>query len=61
MTLFSVGDNVIVRFGIQQGQKGVVIGSQTAHVYKVRIEDGSVLYFSWQGLEKKNEKLRQAV
>jgi hypothetical protein len=52
MTGFSVGDQVIIRYGRQQGQKGKIIKSQRADVYEVRIEDGSVLFFSGKGLDK---------
>jgi hypothetical protein len=52
MTRFSVGDQVIIRYGTHQGQKGTIIKSQQADVYEVRIEDGSVLFFSGKGLDK---------
>ena len=52
MARFSVGDRVIIRYGRQQGQKGKIIKSQQADVYEVRVEDGSVLFFSGKGLDK---------
>jgi hypothetical protein len=52
MPCFSVGDEVIIRYGRQQGQKGKIIKRQQADVYEVRVEDGSVLFFSGKGLEK---------
>jgi redox-sensitive bicupin YhaK (pirin superfamily) len=51
-THFSVGDQVIIRYGRHQGQKGKIIKSQQADVYEVRVEDGSVLFFSGKGLDK---------
>jgi hypothetical protein len=52
MTRFSVGDQVIIRYGRHQGQKGKIIKSPQADVYEVRIEDGSVVFFSGKGLDK---------
>jgi ribosomal protein L24 len=56
MTSFSKGDQVVVRFGKLQGQHGTVIESQPAKVYKVRLEDGSVHFFSWKGLEGEKKR-----
>jgi hypothetical protein len=61
MTHFSVGDRVSIRFGKQQGQSGTIIKSQAADAYIVKIEDGSVLFFSGKGLEKRaagNQEVR---
>jgi hypothetical protein len=58
MTHFSVGDHVIIRFGKQQGQKAIIIKSQPADAYIVKIEDGSVLFFSGKGLEKGAEGIQ---
>ena len=55
MTSYSVGDQVIIRFGERQGQAGKVITAQPLDVYKVRIEDGSVLFFIGKGLARKKE------
>ena len=52
MTRFSVGDQVIIRFGTQQGQRAKIIKSQLADVYEVKVEDGAVLFFSGKGLER---------
>jgi hypothetical protein len=52
MTRFSVGEQVIVRFGSHQGRKAEIIKNLRADAYKVRIEDGSVRFFSGKGLEK---------
>jgi ribosomal protein L24 len=60
MTYFANGDRVIIRFGKQQGQKGTIIGTQPANVYKVKTEDGSVHYYSWKGLATEKEGLQEA-
>ena len=52
MTRFCVGEQVTIRYGREQGQKGKIIKSQSADVYQVKVEDGSVLFFSGKGLEK---------
>jgi hypothetical protein len=52
MTRFVEGEQVIIRFGRQQGQKARIIKSQLADVYRVKVADGSVLFFSGKGLEK---------
>jgi ribosomal protein L24 len=58
MTRFAKGDQVIIRFGTRQGQKGKIIESQPANVYKVRAEDGSVHFFSEKGLDREKEGVR---
>lgn len=57
MTRFSVGERVIVLYGRQQGQKATIMASQPAEVYKVKVEDGAVLFFSGKGLGKENVQL----
>jgi hypothetical protein len=52
MTRFSVGDRVIILYGRHQGQKATIIKTQQTDVYEVRVEDGSVLFFSGKGLDK---------
>jgi hypothetical protein len=52
MTRFSVGEQVFVRFGREQGQRATIIQSQPADVYKVKVENGAVLFFSGKGLAK---------
>jgi hypothetical protein len=54
MTRFSVGEQVIVRFGSQQGQKAKIIKNLPRDAYKVKVDDGSVRFFSGKGLEKDN-------
>lgn len=56
MTHFSVGDQVVIRFGMQQGQKATIIKNPQADSYKVKVEDGSIRYYSWKGLEKGQER-----
>jgi hypothetical protein len=60
MPCFSVGDEVIIRYGRQEGQKGKIIKSQQADVYEVRVEDGSVLFFSGKGLDKERNDSNRA-
>jgi hypothetical protein len=52
MRPFSVGDHVIIRYGRQQGQRATIMKSRLADDYKVKAEDGSILFFSWKGLQK---------
>lgn len=61
MTHFIVGDQVIIRFGDQQRQKATIIKNPTLNVYKVKVEDGSVRYYSGKGLEKEPERVQQSV
>ena len=50
---FSVGERVIIRYGMQQGQKATIIASsRPGDAYRVRAEDGTVHFFSSKGLEK---------
>jgi hypothetical protein len=58
MTRFSVGDQVIIRFGRHQGQKATILASQASDAYKVKLEDGSVLFYSGKGLEQETEGAR---
>ena len=52
MVHFSVGDRVVIRFGKQQRQKATIIKNPQADVYKVKVEDGSIRFYSGKGLEK---------
>ena len=61
MTHFSVGDQVVIRFGKQQGQKATIIKTPQADVYKVKVEDGYILYFSGKGLERRDEGVCKSV
>jgi hypothetical protein len=61
MRHFAVGDRVVIRYGKHQGQKANIIKNPEAQVYKVRAEDGFILYYSGKGLEKDEEGVRQVV
>jgi hypothetical protein len=61
MIHFAVGDQVVIRFGKQQGQRATIIKCQPAGVYLVRVEDGSVLCFTGKGLEKQEGEFRPEV
>jgi hypothetical protein len=52
MTRFSVGEQVIIRYGRHQGQKATVLKSLPDYSYRVKAEDGTVLFFTSKGLEK---------
>jgi len=57
MTHFSVGEQVIIRWGNHQGQKATIIKSQLGNAYRVKVEDGPILFFSSKGLEKEKERV----
>lgn len=57
MERFSVGDQVVIRYGTQQRQKGIIVKHQMADVYRVKLEDGSILFFSGKGLEMEKERV----
>lgn len=59
MTHFSVGDQVGIRFGTQQGQKATIIKQPKADAYKVKVEDGSIRYYSGRGLELEQGRVQQ--
>jgi ribosomal protein L24 len=61
MIHLSVGDQVVIRFGNQQGQKATIIKNPNADVYKVKVEDGSIRYYSGKGLAKEQERTQQSV
>jgi ribosomal protein S4E len=61
MTRFSEGEQVIIRYGRHQGQKATVVKSQTKDAYRVKVEDGTVLFFTSKGLEKEKERVQKAV
>jgi ribosomal protein L24 len=52
MMHLSVGDEVTIRWGRQQGQKGRIIRTQVADVYEVKVADGPILCYSAKGLQK---------
>jgi hypothetical protein len=51
MRQFSVGDQVVIRYGRHQGKKATVIKCQLVDGYLVKLEDGFVLFYSAKGLE----------
>jgi hypothetical protein len=59
MTHFSVGEQVIIRYGKHEGQKATVLRSQPDDAYRVKAEDGTVLFFTSKGLKK--ERVQTAV
>jgi hypothetical protein len=61
MTHFSVGDQVIIRYGKQQCQKAMILKCNHPDTYMVKVADGSVRFFSSKGLEKDNERVQKAV
>ncbi|HZU36450.1 MAG TPA: hypothetical protein VFA18_11105 [Gemmataceae bacterium] len=52
MASFAIGERVIIRFGARQGQRAEILDSQSADVYKVRAEDGSILFFGGKSLSR---------
>jgi hypothetical protein len=52
MIYLSVGDEVTIRYGRQQGQKGRIIRTQLADVYEVKVADGPILFYCAKGLQK---------
>ncbi len=61
MTYFCVGEHVIIRYGLQQGQRAMIIKSRRPDAYMVKVEDGSVRFYSSKGLEKENEGVQKVV
>lgn len=59
MEHFSVGDPVIIRYGKQQGLRGTIIRNLAADVFRVKLEDGSVMFFCGKGLEKSSGRAPQ--
>jgi hypothetical protein len=57
MPRFSDGEQVIIRYGKHQGQKATIITSKPGDTYRVKVEDGTVLFFSGKGLEKEKERV----
>ena len=61
MTHFSVGEQVIIRYGLHQSQKARILKCGRPDSYMVKVEDGSVRFFSSKGLEKENEAIQKVV
>ncbi len=55
MTRFSVGDRVRVRYGNHEGHAGTVLAAQPPDVYKVKVDEGPVLFFSGKGLATRDD------
>jgi hypothetical protein len=53
----SEGEQVIIRYGRHQGQRATIIKSQVEDSYRVKVEDGTILFFSSKGLEKEKERV----
>ena len=60
MTHFSVGEQVFIRYGKHQGQTANILKSPEAQVYKVKAEDGFILYYTGKGLESEKEGASRA-
>ena len=45
-----MGEQVVIRYGRQQGLKATILKALPADAYKVRVEDGSVHFYSGKGL-----------
>src|SRR6516165_8378742 len=52
MTDFSVGDHVIIRYGLQQDQKATIVKCRHPDTYLVRFEDGTVRFYSGKGMAR---------
>jgi len=61
MTHFSVGQHVIIRYGIQQCQKATILKCGHPDSYMVKVADGSVRFFSSKGLEQDTGRTQQVV
>jgi hypothetical protein len=61
MTRFAVGDQVVIRYGKHQGHKATILETQEADVYKVKADDGFILYYSGKGLENERAAAAKAV
>ena len=59
MTHFAVGDQVTIRYGLQQGLKATVLKSRPLDAYLVKVEDGTVRFYSGKGLETVNEGVQR--
>ncbi len=61
MISFSIGQQVIIRYGRQQGQKAKIIKSRLPDTYMVKVADGSVRFYSGKGLEREDDGARTIV
>jgi len=61
MTHFSVGELVIIRYGLQQSQKARILKCGRPDSYMVKVADGSIRFFSSKGLEKENDAIQKVM
>jgi hypothetical protein len=61
MTHFSVGEQVIIRYGLKKSQKAKILRCTQPDSYMVKVDDGSVRFFSSKGLEKADDGIQQVV
>jgi hypothetical protein len=61
MKRYSVGKTVLIRYGRHQGQPATIIKNPQTDVYKVKAEDGFILYFSSKGLASNKEEFEKPV
>jgi hypothetical protein len=54
---FSLGDHVIIRYGLQQGQKATIVKCRHPDTYLVRVEDGTVRFYSGKGMAKAESEI----
>jgi hypothetical protein len=60
MTNFIVGEQVVIRYGRQQGLNATIIKNRLPDAYMVKVADGSVRFYSGRGLEKAHEAVHTA-
>jgi hypothetical protein len=58
---FAVGEQVIIRYGRHQGQKARIIKNQLVDIYRVKVEDGIIRFYSGKGLEKEKAEVHQGI
>ena len=61
MKRFAVGEQVFIRYGRHQGHKAKIIESQTTDTYRVKVEDGFVLFYSKKELEREKQEVQQVI
>ena len=59
MTAFSIGDHVIIRYGLQQSQKATIVKCRHPDTYLVRVDDGTVRFYSGKGLAKADGEIEK--
>jgi hypothetical protein len=61
MKRYSVGNTVIIRYGKHQGQPATIIKNPQTDVYKVKAEDGFILYYTGKGLASDKAEFEKPV